>query len=170
MQKVSCFSFENSFIKSDTFLAKCTTTACIKQAAWIQNILSRETNPCDDFYKFVCPANNEVKDTERRLKATVEKQLKNVLSETLMIKDHVSLRAAKKMFRACLDVKHKKRHLDAAYHAIVRWGLLNENVHWLEFLQVARERGLGYDLIFDISVVDNVAGNGESILRVFSYV
>lgn len=99
----------------------------------------------------------------------IEEQIKDLMSETLMTNENDSVKVLKQIFRACLDVENKKKYLDEAYHSIVKWGLLDqdtENFDWLYFLQIAREHGLGYDLFLDVSVVENVAGNGNPILRV----
>lgn len=155
--------------------AECETTECVKQAAWLQNVVSQEISACDDFYQYLCSTtkdNNKygkTKETANRLKAIVEKQVNNLMRETLLWDENVWSRALKKMFRECLDGKMKRKQLDEVYLAVVQWGLLQhsiENFDWLEYIRMAREHGLGYDLFFDISVVDNVAGNGEPILRV----
>lgn len=156
----------------DCTVAECKTAECIKQSAWIQNAVSRKTNPCDDFYQYVCDTTKNVdgaKQTAKRLKTIVEEQVKNVMLETLMLQEDVLVRALKKMFRACLDVKNKQKHLEEAYRAVVEWGLLkyeSKNFNWLEFLKLIREHGLGYDLFFDVSVIDNVSGSDEQVLRV----
>lgn len=157
-------------------LEKCVTAECIKQAAWIQNALSQDTNPCKDFYQFVCPVTKDeskygkMKETTRKLKIIVEKQIEDLMRETLTINEDISLKILKQMYRGCLDVKNKRKYLDEAYHGLMQWGLLEKDIEyfdWFKYIQTARKHGLGYDLFLDISVVKNIAGNGEPILRVY---
>lgn len=86
-----------------------------------------------------------------------------------MINEDVSLKILKRMYRGCLDVKNKEKYLYETLDAIFQWGLLEKNdehFDWFKYIQIARKHGLAYDLFLDISVVENVAGNGEPILRV----
>lgn len=86
-----------------------------------------------------------------------------------MIDEEISLKILKRMYRACLDVKNKEKYLYETLDTILQWGLLEKNdehFDWFKYIQMARNYGLAYDLFLDISVVENVAGNGEPILRV----
>lgn len=156
-------------------LEKCITADCIKQTAWIQSILPKEVDPCDDFYKFVCPLNKneskygKIKETSRRLKVIVEKQIEKLMRGRYMVNEDDANKVLKRMYRACFDVENPRRYLDEVYSAVIDWGLLERNTtyfDWFKFIEKAREYGLAYDLFLDVSVVENVIGNGEPILRV----
>lgn len=144
---------------------KCVSMECVKQAAWLKNVLSKDISPCEDFYKFVCPVptDNTIEKAFERMKEVVEKQIEDLLKASQQKNEN----ALTKMHRACFNVGNAQKYLSEIMAAVMKWGLFQNDTkqfNWIKFIQTAREHGLGYDLFFNVAVVESAAG--EPVLRV----
>lgn len=137
----------------------CESPECVKQSAWIQSLLSRDATPCQDFYKYTCPAKNRKYGLDR-LKVVVERQVELLIKEAPSQNDPLLERVFKRMLDACLDRGNVTSF--TILSDVWPWTIGNDD--WLDYLYLAREHGLGYDVFVDVSVVKNE--NGEPILRV----
>ncbi|BES99668.1 Peptidase family M13 [Nesidiocoris tenuis] len=165
----------------------CQTKQCIHSAAAVLEAINSSVDPCDDFYEFACgnwkadypatiedefyPLQNWMTELSIKQKAAILDQLRRGNS----INDPSSVRAARRVFRACQDFGAINAFgLGSLWELLDKLGLpknpLNKTgseISWVRSLGKSM-RYLGLDPIVGLSVTPDPKNSSSNLLTLFS--
>lgn len=138
----------------------CDSVECVKQAAWILGSIETETDPCDNFYNFVC--NPDVWGAEELIPMSTQKASDlNILTTDSSTMNPFTARV-KDVYNACMNTEDSEMFFkEFLANNLKNWGLLQrdgKSFDWRLFLYRARKHGLKHDMLFNFEVMEDVAG------------
>ncbi|KAK9500250.1 hypothetical protein O3M35_001543 [Rhynocoris fuscipes] len=148
----------------------CFKEECIHTASYLLDAMDLTTEPCDDFYQFVCgkfrkqtiPDDKESVSTFNTISEIVKSQLRTIVSEPFQPDEPRHLKNPKNLYQLCMDKeKIEQNGLDDAKKIIDyfggwpvvegdRWDM--GSFDWKEMIYKFRAKGFSVDYLLDFSV------------------
>ncbi|KAK8783940.1 hypothetical protein V5799_009696 [Amblyomma americanum] len=116
----------------------CSTDYCKREASYVKGLLSRESRPCDDFYRHVCDVWMSEHPADRRTRSLVSQDtllqdaLTHQLLDVVRSADEQDIKVAADLNDACTDTTHtalaSKEAIDALFSQwkIEKWPRTDE--------------------------------------------
>ncbi|KAF2884561.1 hypothetical protein ILUMI_21600 [Ignelater luminosus] len=160
----------------------CNSPTCVRESTRLIQQIDWNVNPCEDFYEFACGKylrSNKVDETfnPATLIEQTEKDILDLYNEPTKQNEHVLVKSAKKLFKACMNTQAIEedglKTIKEVFKAVGGGWPLVEGSNWdetkFDWIQATyklRELGYPFAVFFDVQVNGDPRDKTNTLLEI----
>lgn len=163
----------------------CLTSACVKTANKVMNLMDESVDPCDNFYEFACgkflketeiPGEKVTVDSFSIVRDIVQDQLREIINEDEKPDEAKPFKLAKRLNKACLNRKvieeRGNKPLADILESLGGWPVVKGDLwsehtfDWVEMIKKFRMLGLETGIVFSFAVTTDLKNSTARVCDV----